>query len=261
MISQSFVSFNTKLRMMEASELKENSFYFIPEEEDSFFVTKDIQQEMELNEDSVEGIDDNIEEENQESNNEEYEVNEEEEKKEESNENENENTIEIEVENSGGTGTDYENFDAIAASLSEKQQIEGLTKRYEENKKRNLLMEQQSKKNLEEPVEEIEEFSSLWWFPSLSRGEAEQMLARKNFFSSFVIRTSSIPNHYALTRYSSGLVIHYLIEKTEEDSIKVGKRSSFRLVDCDLDQQKYPSLNTLVDSSPFLFGCKPIGLL
>jgi hypothetical protein len=89
-----------------------------------------------------------------------------------------------------------------------------------------------------------------WYFPGMTRAEAEEAMSRAGE-DTFLIRISSVQNCYALSvcQKKQGFV-HFII---------VEHKASFILKDCLQDKNTYSSLEDLLLKTPVLLHCKPLG--
>jgi len=145
--------------------------------------------------------------------------------------------------------------DDLRRRLEERIRIE--RERFEKEEEFRKLKEEELRRSLRQQqliVSDDEEYSDLWFFPTLSRNDAEQTLARVKQ-NSFVVRLSSIPDRLVLSKFASGLMCHYLVEKFNNP----GEGKRYRILDCDSDAGTYGSISDLVANSPFLSGCSPLG--
>lgn len=89
----------------------------------------------------------------------------------------------------------------------------------------------------------------LWLYGNLDRASAENLLISGGNGNYFLIRASSVPNCYALSKCSNFQVWHLVIQPASEGYV----------IQDSNDKAAYPSLDLLVQETPELKGFLPIG--
>eukprot|EP01119_Soliformovum_irregulare_P006204 TRINITY_DN1800_c0_g3_i1.p1 TRINITY_DN1800_c0_g3~~TRINITY_DN1800_c0_g3_i1.p1 ORF type:complete len:1273 (-),score=487.08 TRINITY_DN1800_c0_g3_i1:23-3841(-) len=103
------------------------------------------------------------------------------------------------------------------------------------------------------PVPTSQELSPLWYYEDINRADTERLLSSSGQ-NALLIRTSSVPGNFALSRYdaSSETFSHQLIAQAP---------GGFRIEDSPNDNSIYPSIQAVVSTSPDCSGFIPMGLL
>lgn len=97
------------------------------------------------------------------------------------------------------------------------------------------------------------QLNPLWYYGDIARQETETLLASWNQ-STFLVRTSSVANYYALSRYdrATATFSHQLIAPVE---------GGYKIEECPYDLNTYPSVGDLVQRSPECTSFVPVGQL